>query len=174
MIYWRSEKKYTEHHKERPNVKYCTISVMPNHRNYKYIFVSSKQLHMLRFNINEEITGNSITLRGIHSSDLVGIWPETYLSSKYNGACHSAAIARATILVPCHVFQSPQLIGRLGTRRFHLRVPDLPISCSDFTQWLGTRMVVPIVATRVTCPFDKLHIQHRVHIKVNQILLFVR
>ena len=45
---------------------------------------------------------------------------------------------------------SPQLL-RSSSLRFHLRVPDLPMSCSDLT-WDGTRPLVPIMATRVTCP----------------------
>ena len=41
-------------------------------------------------------------------------------------------------------------LGRSGTRRFHLRVPDLPMSCSYLTTWEGTRTTVPVMATRVT------------------------
>ena len=57
-------------------------------------------------------------------------WPGT---SPHNGAHHLAAIVGATILVPCHVIKSLQLIWRSGTRRFNLRVPDLQMSCSDLT-----------------------------------------
>ena len=42
-------------------------------------------------------------------------------------------IAGATILTPYHVVKSLQLIWRFGTRRFHPRVPDLQMSCSDLT-----------------------------------------
>ena len=41
------------------------------------------------------------------------------------------------ILVPCPQVNSLQLIWRLGTRRFHLRVPDLQMSCSDLTRIQG-------------------------------------
>ena len=53
---------------------------------------------------------------------------------------------------PCHVVKSLGLIQRPGTTRYHLRVPDLPMSCSDWTCRQGTRIVVPIIATRMTCP----------------------
>ena len=38
-----------------------------------------------------------------------------------------------TELVPYHVVKSLQLIWCSGTRRFHLRVPDLQMCCSDLT-----------------------------------------
>ena len=58
-----------------------------------------------------------------------------FLPSVYcNGACRLAAVVRATILVPCHVVKSLQLIWRSGTRRWNLRVPDLQMRCSDLTQ----------------------------------------
>ena len=41
--------------------------------------------------------------------------------------------AGAIILVPCHVVKSLQLIWRLGTRRWNLRVPHLQVSGSDLT-----------------------------------------
>ena len=44
-----------------------------------------------------------------------------------------AGIAGAIILVLYHVVKSLQLIWRLGTRRFHLRVLNLQMSCSDLT-----------------------------------------
>ena len=50
-----------------------------------------------------------------------------------NVLCHLAAIAGATILVPCHVVKSLQFIWRSGTRRFHLRVPNLQMNCIDLT-----------------------------------------
>ena len=54
------------------------------------------------------------------------------ISWSYGDYC-LAAIAGATILVPCHVVKSLQLIWRLGTRRWNLRVPDLHMSCRDLT-----------------------------------------
>ena len=45
------------------------------------------------------------------------------------------AITGTTKLVPTHLVKSVQLIGRSSTRRFHLRVLDLPMSCSDLTGW---------------------------------------
>ena len=65
------------------------------------------------------------------------------------GPCHPGAIAVVIILVPYHVVKSLQLIWRLGTRRWNLRVPNLQMSCSDSK---GTRIVVPVMTTRVTCP----------------------
>ena len=46
------------------------------------------------------------------------------------------AITETSILVPYLWVKSLQLIWRLGTRRWHLRVPDLPMSCRDLTPWL--------------------------------------
>ena len=48
-----------------------------------------------------------------------------------NEACCLTAVAKATILVPYHVVKSLQLIWRLGTRRWNLRVPKLQMNCSD-------------------------------------------
>ena len=62
----------------------------------------------------------------------------------------------------CHGVKSVQLIWRLGTRRFHLRVPDLQMSCSDLNLRQGTRIVVPVVAARAICP-----IQHRYTTQLN-------
>ena len=66
--------------------------------------------------------------------------------------------------LPCLIFWYPlvilkslQLIWRLGTRRFHRRVPDLQMSCSDLTKWWGTVFVVPVIATGVICPNRKSH-----------------
>ena len=41
--------------------------------------------------------------------------------------CHSAAITVATVVVPCHVGQSLQLIWRLDTCRWHLQVLNLQV-----------------------------------------------
>ena len=71
-----------------------------------------------------------------------------------NRACHLATIIGATILVPCHVVKSLQLIWRSGTRRFHLRVPNLQMNWSDLTYRYVTKIVFLVMATRVTCPIE--------------------
>ena len=74
------------------------------------------------------------------------------VTSSLIGWAHSQndpCIVGATILVPCHVVESLQLIWRSGTRRWNLRVPDLQMSCSDLVLRLGTRIVVPVMVTRV-------------------------
>ena len=47
-------------------------------------------------------------------------------------------------------------IWRSGTRRWHLRVPDLQMSCSQCSEWHNLRYsvmrVVPTMTTKVTCP----------------------
>ena len=53
------------------------------------------------------------------------------------GHVHLVAIAGTTILVPCHVVKTLQLIRRSGTRRWNLRVPDLQMSYSDLTLKIG-------------------------------------
>ena len=68
---------------------------------------------------------------------------------KCNGACHLAASAGATILVPYHKVKSLQLKWRSGTRRFHWSmVPNLQMSCSDLTYIQGPRTVIPVMTTR--------------------------
>ena len=59
-------------------------------------------------------------------------------------------VTRFTSLVPSHVVKSLQLIWRLGTRIWNLRVPHLQMNCSDLAQRQDTMMVVPVMATRVT------------------------
>ena len=54
----------------------------------------------------------------------------------------------ATILVLYLWIKSLQLIWRLGTRRFHLRVPNLQMSSRDLTTWQGTRIKYPAMAAR--------------------------
>ena len=71
------------------------------------------------------------------------------------GVCHLATFVGTSILVLSYdVLKSLQLFWRSGTRRWNLRVPNLQLSCSDLTVRYGTRMVVPVLATRVTCPID--------------------
>ena len=48
---------------------------------------------------------------------------------------------------PVALFQL-QFIWGSGKCRFHLRVPDLQMSCSDLITWQGTRITVPAMATR--------------------------
>ena len=43
------------------------------------------------------------------------------------------AVAVAIILVPNSVVKSSLLLWKYGTSRFHLRVPDLQMNCSDLT-----------------------------------------
>ena len=69
-----------------------------------------------------------------------------------NGVYCLTAIAGDTILVPYHVVKSLHLIWRSGTRRWNLPIPDLQISCNVLTSLQGTRMIVPVMSTRVTCP----------------------
>ena len=39
---------------------------------------------------------------------------------------------------------------------FHLRVPELQISWSDLIRWWGARLLVSVIAIRVTCPITKM------------------
>ena len=60
----------------------------------------------------------------------------TYMYIACNRVCvFLVAITGTTILVPYHAAKSLQLIWGSGTRRFHLRVPNLQMSCSDLTTW---------------------------------------
>ena len=36
----------------------------------------------------------------------------------------------------------------------HLEVPNIQMSCSDSTKWQSTRLVVPVMTTRATCPIS--------------------
>ena len=64
-----------------------------------------------------------------------------------------AAIAGASILVPCHVVRSLQLIWRSDTRRFHLRVPDLQMSCIDLTLKIGHQYSSPSNGHQSNIPY---------------------
>ena len=55
-------------------------------------------------------------------------------------------------LYPIILAKSLQLIWSIGIRRFNLRVPDLLTSYSDLTKWVSASLVVPVMATRATCP----------------------
>ena len=56
------------------------------------------------------------------------------------------AITGTTILVSYLYVKSLQLLWRLGTGRFHLRVPNLHMSCRELITWQGTRIVAPGMA----------------------------
>ena len=75
-----------------------------------------------------------------------------------NVACRLVAIAGATLLVSCHVINSPQLIWWLSTRRFHLRVPNIQMNCGDLNSRKGMGIVVPILAVRLKCLIGFTHI----------------
>ena len=51
----------------------------------------------------------------------------------HNLARRPLAVAKATILVPCYVVKSLQLIWCSGTRRFYLRMTDPQMNYSDLT-----------------------------------------
>ena len=83
-----------------------------------------------------------------------------------------ASITGAIILVPSHpwhpllglsswypliLVKSLQHIWRLGTCRFHLQVPNLKMSCSDFIKWSGTSCVAPVLATGWYAQFAVWH-----------------
>ena len=77
-----------------------------------------------------------------------------YLSrdiQQFNRACQLAVVAGARYSLVSTILSSLQLIWRSGTRRFHLRVPDLQMSSSDLASGWDTRTVVPMMAARVTC-----------------------
>ena len=53
---------------------------------------------------------------------------------------------------PHILVKSLQLIWISGSRRCHLRVPDLQMNCSDLIKWVCTRLVASVMATRAVCP----------------------
>ena len=55
------------------------------------------------------------------------------------------------LLSRCLIFKSCHCIS-FEARWFWLRVTDLQLSYRDLTTWQGTRTVVPVMATSVTCP----------------------
>ena len=67
----------------------------------------------------------------------------------FNKTCHLTTISGTIVLAPYHVVKSMKLIWRSGIHRFHLRVPDLQISCSDLpSKILCCRTVVPVNSLR--------------------------
>ena len=65
-----------------------------------------------------------------------------------------AALIRTIVLVSYRQVKSLQLIWRSGTRRWHLRVPDLQVSCSDLIEIQDTRAVVPVMTNRKIFPTE--------------------
>ena len=64
----------------------------------------------------------------------------------------------------CYYSETRQLIWRSGARRFHLRMPDLQMSCRDLITWADTRVeskLCPPNGTDAFCYFLKYdhHIQ---------------
>ena len=51
------------------------------------------------------------------------------------------------LLGPCDLYQVLQLIWRLGTRRWNLRVPILQMSCSDLTEWVSASLAATVMVT---------------------------
>ena len=76
----------------------------------------------------------------------------SFLSSLI-GRVTLVTITGTIIPVPFLQVKSLQFIWRLGTRRFHLRVPYLQMSCRDMTTWQGTRIVVSN-GCQMTCPIE--------------------
>ena len=58
------------------------------------------------------------------------------------------------ILVPYLYVKSLHLISRSGIHWFHLRVPDLQMSCRDLTLYHAAGIVVPGMATRQHAQFS--------------------
>ena len=76
------------------------------------------------------------------------------ITNPENKACHLVATNGTSILVPYQTCHSNSLEDQvsLGIR------PS--VSCSDLTNWYGTSLVVPVMATRVTCPYFVNNIQY--------------
>ena len=80
------------------------------------------------------------------------IWARCCMCNLSKGHVTLVATIGTTILVPYHWVKSLQLIGRSGTRRWNLRVPDLPMSCGDWNTWQGTRIVARAMAAEWHAP----------------------
>ena len=63
-----------------------------------------------------------------------------FYESLSNQAYCLVGIAGTTILIPCHIMKSLQLIWRSGTHRWNLWVPDLQTSCCDMTEIFSTNL----------------------------------
>ena len=77
---------------------------------------------------------------------------EHFSDVSINGPCHVVTIVGTTLLVPSRPMSShcDSFFKVTGFRRWNLLVAILQMSCSDLTKWLVTRLVVPLMATRVT------------------------
>ena len=74
-----------------------------------------------------------------------------------NRACHLLAISGTIILIPIHSCQvtATHLVidYQLSTGNYNdynLLIHNLEICCTVFTKWKGTRLMVPVMALRVT------------------------
>ena len=65
------------------------------------------------------------------------------------GVYRTVDIAGVIILVHFLVVKSLQLVWRLGTHRWNLRVPRHKMSCTDLVLRRGTRVLVPVMSTRL-------------------------
>ena len=82
----------------------------------------------------------------------------------YNGVCHSGGhywnhYPGALPLFKfshCKSFKRSIDLG-VGTHRWNLQVPNLEINGSDLTKGMGTSFVMPVTATRATCPIESCY-----------------
>ena len=100
-----------------------------------------------------EVSNLSTARTQIHGTTELLIFPAIEVNIRsQQGIWPWQPLLRLLSWCPIFKVKSLQLIWRSGTRRFHLRVPDLRMSCRVLTTWQGTRIVVPAIAARWTCP----------------------
>ena len=100
---------------------------------------------------NQDKTATNITIRTLltskltqlkhHSSHQNWLIVQTHIFGHWlRGRMRHVSlvgIVGTNILVSCHLVKSRQLIWRLGTRRWNLRVPNLQMNCSDLSLKIG-------------------------------------
>ena len=60
----------------------------------------------------------------------------------------------SALALELHLSCTYPLIWRARTYRFHLQMLNFQMSCSNLTERQGTRIVIPVMATRGTCPIE--------------------
>ena len=78
---------------------------------------------------------------------------DLYLWKGPSRACHPAAILWLLSLYPISLVKCRQLTWRPGTRRFHLPVSYLTVTCSDLNKIYGVSKVIPEPAAGWYAPF---------------------
>ena len=87
------------------------------------------------------------------------IWGVIFTATHFDGLMQERRNSIANALELRLSCTKPSIWG-LDTNRWNLQVPNLQMSCSDFTIWYSANLIVPIMSTKATCCMMKNAIIH--------------